>query len=133
MKVRATQAILECLLEQEVDTVFGYPGGTILNIYDELYNYTFDKWTPEFTRVFGNTSYAATFYGDRSDIVWDGGEEKPPQKDKNTTDTTPSTPQSETEAATEDGGCGSTVGLGAIAIVTVIGSALAVSSKKKED
>ena len=36
MKVRATQAILECLLEQEVDTVFGYPGGTILNIYDEF-------------------------------------------------------------------------------------------------
>ena len=39
MKIRATQAILECLLEQEVDTVFGYPGGTILNIYDELYQY----------------------------------------------------------------------------------------------
>ena len=39
MKVRATQAIMECLLEQEVDTVFGYPGGTILNVYDELYNY----------------------------------------------------------------------------------------------
>ena len=39
MKVRATQAIMECLLEQEVDTVFGYPGGTILNLYDELYHY----------------------------------------------------------------------------------------------
>ena len=39
MKVRATQAILECLLEQDVDTVFGYPGGTILNLYDELYRY----------------------------------------------------------------------------------------------
>ena len=39
MKIRATQAILECLLEQEVDTVFGYPGGTILNVYDELYHY----------------------------------------------------------------------------------------------
>ena len=36
MKVRATQAILECLLEQGVDTVFGYPGGTILNVYDEF-------------------------------------------------------------------------------------------------
>ena len=30
---------MECLLEQEVDTVFGYPGGTILNLYDELYHY----------------------------------------------------------------------------------------------
>jgi len=39
LKVRSTQAIMECLLEQEVDTVFGYPGGTILNLYDELYNY----------------------------------------------------------------------------------------------
>ena len=39
MKIRATAAIMECLLEQEVDTVFGYPGGTILNLYDELYHY----------------------------------------------------------------------------------------------
>lgn len=39
MKIRATKAIIECLLEQGVDTIFGYPGGTILNIYDELYNY----------------------------------------------------------------------------------------------
>ena len=39
MKIRSTQAILECLLEQGVDTVFGYPGGTILNLYDELYHY----------------------------------------------------------------------------------------------
>ena len=31
---------MECLLEQGVDTVFGYPGGTILNIYDELYKYS---------------------------------------------------------------------------------------------
>ncbi len=39
MKVKATTAIIECLLEQGVDTIFGYPGGTILNIYDELYSY----------------------------------------------------------------------------------------------
>ena len=39
MKIRATKAIIECLLEQGVDSVFGYPGGTILNIYDELYHY----------------------------------------------------------------------------------------------
>lgn len=39
MKIRSTQAVFECLLEQEVDTIFGYPGGTILNIYDELYRY----------------------------------------------------------------------------------------------
>jgi acetolactate synthase-1/2/3 large subunit len=36
MKMRGAKVLMECLLEQGVDTVFGYPGGTILNIYDEL-------------------------------------------------------------------------------------------------
>ena len=36
MKISASHVVMECLLEQGVDTVFGYPGGTILNIYDEL-------------------------------------------------------------------------------------------------
>ena len=36
MEMRGSQILMECLLEQEVDTVFGYPGGTILNIYDEF-------------------------------------------------------------------------------------------------
>lgn len=31
---------MECLLEQHVDTVFGYPGGAVLNIYDALYEYS---------------------------------------------------------------------------------------------
>ena len=36
MMMKSTQVLMECLLEQGVDTVFGYPGGTILNIYDEF-------------------------------------------------------------------------------------------------
>ena len=36
MIMRGSQIVMECLLEQGVDTVFGYPGGTILNIYDEF-------------------------------------------------------------------------------------------------
>ena len=36
MKMKCSQVLMECLLEQGVDTVFGYPGGTILNIYDEF-------------------------------------------------------------------------------------------------
>ena len=36
MKMKCSQILMECLLEQGVDTVFGYPGGTILNIYDEF-------------------------------------------------------------------------------------------------
>lgn len=37
MMLNGSQIIMECLLEQGVDTVFGYPGGAILNVYDELY------------------------------------------------------------------------------------------------
>lgn len=37
MQMTGSQIVIECLIEQGVDTVFGYPGGAILNIYDELY------------------------------------------------------------------------------------------------
>lgn len=37
MKINGAQIIIECLVEQGVDTVFGYPGGQALNIYDALY------------------------------------------------------------------------------------------------
>ncbi len=37
MKISGSQVVIECLVEQGVDTIFGYPGGAILNIYDELY------------------------------------------------------------------------------------------------
>ncbi len=39
MQLNGSQIIIECLLEQGVDTIFGYPGGAILNVYDELYRY----------------------------------------------------------------------------------------------
>ena len=39
MQLTGAQIIIECLKEQGVDTVFGYPGGAILNIYDALYEY----------------------------------------------------------------------------------------------
>ena len=39
MKMTGSQIIMEILLEQGVDTVFGYPGGAALNIYDTLYSY----------------------------------------------------------------------------------------------
>ncbi len=39
MEMTGAKILMECLLEQGVDTVFGYPGGTILNVYDELYHY----------------------------------------------------------------------------------------------
>lgn len=39
MQLNGSQIVIECLKEQGVDTVFGYPGGAILNIYDELYRH----------------------------------------------------------------------------------------------
>lgn len=40
MKLSGSQILMECLLEQGVDTVFGYPGGAVINIYDALYEYS---------------------------------------------------------------------------------------------
>ena len=40
MQLTGSQIIIECLKEQKVDTVFGYPGGAILNVYDELYKHS---------------------------------------------------------------------------------------------
>ncbi|MCI8550367.1 MAG: biosynthetic-type acetolactate synthase large subunit [Lachnospiraceae bacterium] len=40
MKLTGAEIVIECLKEQGVDTVFGYPGGTILNIYDALYKHS---------------------------------------------------------------------------------------------
>lgn len=39
MQLNGSQIIIECLKEQGVDTIFGYPGGAILNVYDELYKH----------------------------------------------------------------------------------------------
>ena len=39
MQLNGSDIIIECMLEQGVDTVFGYPGGAILNVYDALYKY----------------------------------------------------------------------------------------------
>ena len=39
MQLSGAEIVIECLKEQGVDTVFGYPGGAILNVYDELYKH----------------------------------------------------------------------------------------------
>ena len=40
MQLNGAEILIECLKEQGVDTVFGYPGGAILNVYDELYKHS---------------------------------------------------------------------------------------------
>lgn len=61
MILNGSQIILECLLEQGVNTVFGYPGGAVLNIYNELYNYS-DKITHILTSHEQGASHAADGY-----------------------------------------------------------------------
>lgn len=61
MILNGSQIILECLLEQGVDTVFGYPGGAVLNIYDALYDYS-DKIKHILTSHEQGASHAADGY-----------------------------------------------------------------------
>ena len=39
-QLTGAEIVIECLKEQGVDTVFGYPGGAILNVYDALYKHS---------------------------------------------------------------------------------------------
>ena len=39
MKMNGARIMLECLKKEGVDTIFGYPGGTVINIYDELFSF----------------------------------------------------------------------------------------------
>lgn len=59
---------MECLMEQGVDTVFGYPGGTILNVYDAMYDYG-DRLTHILTSHEQGASHAADGYARASGKV----------------------------------------------------------------
>lgn len=61
MKINGSQVVIECLVEQGVDTVFGYPGGNILNIYDALYKNS-DRITHILTAHEQGASHAADGY-----------------------------------------------------------------------
>ena len=39
MKIQGSEAIIKCLIEEGVDTIYGYPGGAIMPVYDSLYSY----------------------------------------------------------------------------------------------
>ena len=39
MRMTGAEILINCLLEQGVDTIFGFPGGAVLHIYDALYKY----------------------------------------------------------------------------------------------
>jgi len=58
MKLKGAQVLLECLKEQGVNTIFGYPGGAVLPIYDALYN------TKEITHILTAHEQGATHAAD---------------------------------------------------------------------
>lgn len=68
MLLNGSEILLECLLEQNVDTVFGYPGGAVLNIYDALYKYQ-DKIKHYLTSHEQGASHAADGYARVSNKV----------------------------------------------------------------
>ena len=61
MKLKGAEIVVKCLMEQEVVTVFGFPGGTILNVYDALYNHR-DEITHILTAHEQGASHAADGY-----------------------------------------------------------------------
>ena len=61
MELKGSEIIAECLLEQGVDTIFGYPGGAVLEIYDALYKYS-DKIKHIMTAHEQGASHAADGY-----------------------------------------------------------------------
>ena len=61
MKLNGSEIIIECLKEQSVDTVFGYPGGAILNVYDALYKHA-DEITHILTSHEQGAAHAADGY-----------------------------------------------------------------------
>ena len=61
MKLTGSQVVIEVLLDHGVDTVFGYPGGTALNIFDELYKYS-DRVKHVLTAHEQGASHAADGY-----------------------------------------------------------------------
>ena len=68
MQKNGSEIIMEVLLEQGVDTVFGYPGGTVLNIYDALYKYQ-DKIKHVLTAHEQGAAHAADGYARASGKV----------------------------------------------------------------
>jgi len=61
MKISGAEAIIHCLLAEGVDLIYGYPGGAIMPVYDELYKFQ-DKLTHILTRHEQGATHAAQGY-----------------------------------------------------------------------
>lgn len=67
-KINGSEILVQCLLEQGVDSIFGYPGGAVLNIYDALYNHR-DEINHYLTAHEQGASHAADGYARASGKV----------------------------------------------------------------
>src|SRR5210317_1203552 len=68
MKISGAEAIIHCLLAEQVDLIYGYPGGAIMPVYDELYKFQ-DKLTHVLTRHEQGATHAAQGYARTSGRV----------------------------------------------------------------
>ena len=67
-RISGAEAVIRCLLEEGVDLIYGYPGGAIMPVYDELYKYQ-DKLTHILTRHEQGATHAAQGYARTSGKV----------------------------------------------------------------
>ncbi len=68
VRITGAEAVIRCLLEEDVDLIYGYPGGAIMPVYDELYKYQ-DKLTHVLTRHEQGATHAAQGYARTSGKV----------------------------------------------------------------
>ena len=104
-----------------------YKGATPTKADDGIYTYTFNGWSPVVTAVTSDVTYVAQYYKTRKNVVVEDDE-----TDETEAPETTAAPETTEAAEEEKGGCGSMIGGGAVALVAVLGSAIAFG-KKKED
>ena len=68
IRITGAEAVIRCLLEEGVDLIYGYPGGAIMPVYDELYKYQ-DKLTHILTRHEQGATHSAQGYARTSGKV----------------------------------------------------------------
>lgn len=104
-----------------------YKGETPSKPDEGIYAYVFSGWSPEISVAVGDVTYVAEFYSTRKNVVVEEDE-----TDETEAPETTAAPETTEAAEEEKGGCGSMIGGGAVALVAVLGSAVAFG-KKKED
>ena len=68
-KISGSEAVIKCLLEEGVDIIYGYPGGAIMPVYDELYKYQ-DKIQHVLTRHEQGATHSAQGFPRISGSGW---------------------------------------------------------------